>query len=582
MARCLLVEVAVRAIRFAFAILLLPLAALAQTVGPAGQVTSSFQTVQPSGSLSVNIGKSDCQGNKPIDFAVDFTNAGSTPTAGTDTLTFFITKDVSTCTDQSADPPGNGVNGPTDQTTVRTSFLIQDLIATLPNGCNDTTTTAAAPFNVFFCSRRKTLSALGGAASVFGSTLQVSFALTPPKPPVNVRSTSGDQHLRVSWDSNDTGDRTYDVFVVPWPGGDQTPPTTPPPPDLSKPVVTQVQATNVDVDQAQGGVPLENFTPYAIYVRSVDGYKNGSAASAPSAPASPVAVEDFYNHYRTEGGSASGGGGCASGGSGGLALLGAVAVLLCRRRRPAGAAALGLLLLVAPSARAEAPGNWTGQNRPDKFMLVGLKLDRYDPGVDSEHGLVGTPYHDIFHKAPLRYQVEVDWQAAHPYGSILIGGTVGFWQNYGKGIQLDANGNPTGQADDTTHLNIAPFFAVATYRFDVLADRYRYIPIIPYVQAGLGAALWTSYDGRGDVSTRTGRGGGRGSGWTRGYTTAVGVALSLDALDAQLAREAFVDAGIQRTAAFAEYGWTRLDGFKSGGVMTLNDRAWRFGISVEF
>ncbi|HZX65315.1 MAG TPA: hypothetical protein VFE76_07975, partial [Myxococcales bacterium] len=250
-----------RAIRCAFAILLLPLAALAQTVGPAGQVTSSFQTVQPSGSISVNIGKADCQGNKPIDFAVDFTNAGSTPTAGTDTLTFFITKDVSTCTNQDTDPPGNGVNGPTDQTTVRTSFLIQDLIAGLPNGCNDTTTTAAAPFNVFFCSRRKSLSALGGAASVFGSTLQVSFALTPPKPPINVRSTAGDQHLHVNWDSGDTGDRTYDVFVVPW----DNPQTTPAPaPDLTKPVVTQVQGTSVDVEQAQGGAPLENFRTYAL------------------------------------------------------------------------------------------------------------------------------------------------------------------------------------------------------------------------------------------------------------------------------------------------------------------------------
>ncbi|MFL5452782.1 MAG: MXAN_2562 family outer membrane beta-barrel protein, partial [Myxococcales bacterium] len=590
-------------------ILLLPLAALAQTVGPAGQVTSSFQTVQPSGSISVNIGKAVCQGNKPIDFAVDFTNAGSTPTAGTDTLTFFITKDVSTCTNQDTDPPGNGVNGQTDQTTVRTSFLIQDLIAGLPNGCNDTTTTAAAPFNVFFCSRRKSLSALGGAASVFGSTLQVSFALTPPKPPINVGSTAGDQHLHVNWNSGDTGDRTYDVFVVPW----DNPQTTPAPaPDLTKPVVTQVQGTSVDVEQAQGGVPLQNFHTYALYVRSVDGYKNASAASAPPAAdqaASPVAVEDFYNHYRTEGGSAGGGGGCASGGSGGLALLGAVAVLLYRRRRVAdgrrpkggafgggagfacdgrrpkagafGGAALGLLLL-APSARAEAPGSWTGQNRPNKFLLAAFKIDRYDPGIDSERGINGTPYHDIFHKAPLRYQLEVDWQAAHPFGAILVGGSVGFWQNYGKGIQLDVNGNPTGQADDTTHLNIAPVFAVVTYRFDVLADRYRYLPIIPYLQAGLGAALWSSYNGRGEVSTRTGRGGGRGSGWSRGYTTAVGIALSLDAIDTQLAREAFVDAGIQRTAAFAEYAWTRLDGFKSTGVMNLNDRAWRFGISVEF
>ncbi|MFL5388341.1 MAG: hypothetical protein ACJ79C_06405, partial [Myxococcales bacterium] len=189
-----------RAIRCAFAILLLPLAALAQTVGPAGQVTSSFQTVQPSGSVSVNIGKSDCQGNKAIDFAVDFTNAGSTPSAATgDTLTFFITKDVSTCTNQDTDPPGNGVNGAVDQITVRTSFLIQDLIAGLKDGCNDTTTTAAAPFNVFFCSRRKAPAPLvGGTPSVFGSTLQVSFALKPPNAPGNVTSSQGDQHLKVS------------------------------------------------------------------------------------------------------------------------------------------------------------------------------------------------------------------------------------------------------------------------------------------------------------------------------------------------------------------------------------------------
>jgi uncharacterized protein (TIGR03382 family) len=470
-------EVAVRATRFAFAILLLPLAALAQTVGPAGKVTSSFQTVQPSGSISVNIGKSDCQGNKPIDFAVDFTNAGSTPTAGTDTLTFFITKDVSTCTDQSTDPPGNGVNGPTDQTTVRTSFLIQDLIAGLPNGCNDTTTTGGAPFNVFFCSRRKSLSALGGAASVFGSTLQVSFALNPPKPPSTPTSTAGDRHLRVSWSSNDTADRTYDIFVVEWPGFNPDNPAASspaPPPDESKPVVTGVQGTSTDVEQAQGGASLRNGTHYAVYVKSTDGYKNQSSLSA-AGPGTPIFVEDFYNHYRNEGGSALGGGGCASGGSGSIALFGAAAALLWRRRRAAKAALLSaIVLLAAPAAKAEAPGNWTGQNRPNRFLLIGFKVDRYAPGVDSEAGLNGQqPYHEIFHKAPLRYQLEVDWEAAHPFGAILVGGTVGFWQNYGKGLTQKTPTGPLEPADDSTHLNIAPFFAVVTYRFDELADRYR-------------------------------------------------------------------------------------------------------------
>jgi hypothetical protein len=95
-------------------------------------------------------------------------------------------------------------------------------------------------------------------------------------------------------------------------------------------------------------------------------------------------------------------------------------------------------------------------------------------------------------------------------------------------------------------------------------------------------ALWASFNGLGNVSKDpTGRG-GDGSGWTWGYTTALGVALSLDALDPELSREAFVATHIQRTSLFAEYGWTRLDGFHSGRALILSDRAWRFGVSMEF
>ena len=38
----------------------------------------------------------------------------------------------------------------------------------------------------------------------------------------------------------------------------------------------------------------------------------------------------------------------------------------------------------------------------------------------------------------------------------------------------------------------------------------------------------------------------------------------------------------RRTALFAEYGWTQLDGFGKSGVLVLTDHAWRFGLSVEF
>jgi uncharacterized protein (TIGR03382 family) len=291
----------------------------------------------------------------------------------------------------------------------------------------------------------------------------------------------------------------------------------------------------------------------------------------------PVPIEDFYGHYRASGGRDPGGGGCSSGGTGFLAALAGLAVLLRKRRAAAGAALLAVLAAV-PAAQA---ADWTGQNRPPRFLLVAFKVDRYDPKIDSEAGLNGaTPYHDIFHgKAPARYQLEIDWEAAHPFGSILLGVTGGFWQNYGHGLNKSDPAKPVVSAD-TTNLDIAPFGAVVTYRFDELADRVRWLPIIPYAQAGLMAALWSSFNGRGDVSTRPG--GGRGSGWSYGYTTAVGVALSLDAIDARLAREAFIDMGIQRTSAFAEYGWTHLDDFRKGGTMILSDRAWRFGVSVEF
>jgi hypothetical protein len=33
---------------------------------------------------------------------------------------------------------------------------------------------------------------------------------------------------------------------------------------------------------------------------------------------------------------------------------------------------------------------------------------------------------------------------------------------------------------------------------------------------------------------------------------------------------------------FAEYGWTFLNDFNRGGALILTDRAWRFGLAVEF
>ena len=234
--------------------------------------------------------------------------------------------------------------------------------------------------------------------------------------------------------------------------------------------------------------------------------------------------------------------------------------------------------MLAPKAQAQ------GYERPQKFLLVALKVDRYDPKIDSEQGLTSNPYHQIFGpRAPLRYQLEVDWEVWHPYGSILLGVTAGYWQNFGKG--LTASSVAAGarvQSQDTALLDVIPIGLIATYRFDKLIEIWPRFPLIPYAQAGLMRALWASFNGVGNVSNDpTGRG-GDGSGWTWGYTTALGMAFALDALDPDLSREAFEGTHIQRTSVFAEYGWTRLDGFHNGRALILSDRAWRFGLAMEF
>ncbi len=535
----------------ALAVLLAPAASLAQT-------QNISVTTGQTGANPVLLGRDDCNNNRLIVFQW---NLGVTPNPG-DTVRIFITKDTASCS--AASDPTTAPSPPllqpstvqqTDQATVTAKQLLLDL----PNGCANTDHKATSPYAVFFCVRRTTSGIFG--SGVFFGTQQASFALVPPDAPSPPTATPGDSHLRLDWTSNDAGDQSWDVYV--FPTG-----TTPVDPGR---LVRNVSVTNADVDRDGFSNPLQNGHDYDLYVRSIDAYANRSALSSPATTGTPVQIDDFYSHYRAAGGSATGGGGCASGGGAGLLAAAVLSAALWRRKR--GALLALSLLAAAPAARAD----WTGLDRRPRRWLVGFKIDRYDPQIDSEKGLTGTPYHDIFHgRAPPRFQLEVDYQALHPFGALLFGVTAGFWQNLGKGL-LHGTLTPS---QDTAKLNVVPFGAVATYRLDWFADRYRWLPVVPYAQAGLMAALWSSQNGTGNVSTSSS--GGRGSGWSYGYTTALGVALDAGAIDQALAREAYNDTGIQRTSLFAEYGWTRLNNFGKSGALILSDRAWRFGLSVEF
>jgi hypothetical protein len=403
---------------------------------------------------------------------------------------------------------------------------------------------------------------LGGNVSVDVGHVNVNFALKPPTPPANVSAGVGDRHLRISWSPGDPAEKIarYEVHVVP---KGSVPDGGP---------VDSVTGQTSDVTHTDDGQPLQNGSLYGVTVLARDLYDNLSGPSA-EAIGAPQKVLDFYDQYRSEGGGATGGHGCATGAGAWIAGLGLAVALLARRRSKArgGAGLLVLVGLLAPSAEAAR------YDPPPRKLLFAVKIDRYDPNVDSEPGLTGQPYHEIFGtRVPLRVQLEADWEVAHPFGSVLIGATVGYWQNYGKGLLVDR----VTRSDDTVLLDIIPFGLIATYRFDWLADRLPRFPFIPYAQVGLQNALWASFNGTGGVSKPDQ--GGRGSGWTYGYTTALGIALNLNAIDPELAREAYVDTGIQRSSLFVEYGWTRLDNFGRAGALHLSDRAWRFGFALEF
>jgi len=544
-------------IAFALAAALAPLAASAATL-----------TVNGS-SQDVRIGFDQC---KALGLAVNWTL--STAAAADRVRLIGASSGSSACGATTATtPPDHTFVPDKTPTSLSESFAIQAQDMVLINTdagvqpCDDpqvTQRSSANPLTNTLCVQRLTTDLFNTLSLGESASVSVKFALAPPFPPDNVQITPGDRHLKVFWSKGDPAEdiAQYQVHVVSGDGG--TPGNA----------VQTVTSTNADVSKTDDGQTLLNDAGYVVTVVAKDTYSNVSEPSI-EVTGFPVATADFYDHYRDLGGRAQGG--CSSSGASVSIAVAALALaLLLRRRRRArnGSALIALFALLAPAARADE------QLHPR--FLIAFKMDRYDPRIDSEPGLTGRPYHDVFHgRAPPRYQLEFDWEVAHPFGALLVGATVGFWQNTGKALLRSSTPGNLQPSGDTATLNIFPFGLIATYRFDWLANRWERFPFIPYAQIGLMRAYWASLNGTGDISVDRVNG-GRGAGWVNGYTTALGIALNLNAVDPSLAREAYNESGIQRTSLFAEYGWTHLNNFNKSGALVLSDHAWRFGLAVEF
>jgi len=233
-----------------------------------------------------------------------------------------------------------------------------------------------------------------------------------------------------------------------------------------------------------------------------------------------------------------------------------------------------LLLLGAGPARAEV----NVPQHPDADFQLQIRFGPYYPDVDDESGLSGRPFKTVFGSgSELLFELGVDYEIWHGFGTVTAGGSFGFVQFLGKAL------TSTGvKSSDTTVLNLLPLRLNVGYHFDLLSRKFA-IPIVPYVTTGISYYIWWVLDGVGDTAewedadgdTFTAQGG------IFGAHLFVGVKLLLDWLDEGAAANLYDDVGVINTFLFAEYAISWVDGF-GGDHMDVGDQTFMFGLMMEF
>ena len=235
---------------------------------------------------------------------------------------------------------------------------------------------------------------------------------------------------------------------------------------------------------------------------------------------------------------------------------------------------------------------------PRRWMFE-LKFGPYKPAVDSEGGLDGKPYQDIFgcmegqscNKTWPGYtvmsQIEVDLQLWQGHGSVGIGATWGFFRIEGKSLVLtdptlpyDPETNPYVRSGDETSLNIMPFILQAVYRWDYAYRRWR-VPLVPFVKAGVVWALWWVEKADRKLA-RFGDDGDKAWGGTFGYQVNLGLAFLLDVLEPSAARKMDQDLGINHTYLFAEFVHSQIRWASSARMRLGLPYGFMAGLALEF
>lgn len=228
------------------------------------------------------------------------------------------------------------------------------------------------------------------------------------------------------------------------------------------------------------------------------------------------------------------------------------------------AAALVLLAAAGPAGAQER------QAGIGSFEFV---VAQYRPLIDSEFtmppGTVG-PWENCFGTSKrLMFKLHGGKALFHGYGTLEVGGGVGFFQAKGHGQFVGG-----GTSQETTGFRLLPLSLDLTYRLDQVWERAG-IPVIPYARVALLRDQWWV----------TGSGGSKSmSGGTNGWSWGGGLGLVLDFIDTTLSRELERDSGIKHTMLVFEAQQAKVSDFGSSSSWDLSNDGvlMTFGLMFTF
>lgn len=250
------------------------------------------------------------------------------------------------------------------------------------------------------------------------------------------------------------------------------------------------------------------------------------------------------------------------------------------------ATVLGSLAATEVEARAQDYGDYATTaprkrtfESPQHFAFE-LRIGRYTPDIDSEPGIKGHPYRDVFGTLPrAMIGMEFDWQALRiPYVGTLGPGVGVGYTSMGDKAYITGTNQKSGE---DTSLDIYPMWGVAVLRADVLLKEMR-IPFVPYAKGGIGYALWRASNSAGTSSQPNGTGSVDGKGHSWGTMIAGGMALSLNPLDMRAAKQLDNATGVNNTLLYLEWQVLALNGLGQSNALHVGTSNWVVGLAFEF